>query len=111
MVVTVSHHLPPPRQHQGVVTGLVFSPTGHRLYSSSSSSGSLAMYDSEQQNCQIMRLLGNTVAKGEHLGPRALCLSGDGERLAFIGPLEFTVTLLDADTLNEVSDRRKERYF
>ena len=69
------------------------------------------MYDSEQQNCRIMRLLGNTVAKGEHLGPRALCLSGDGEKLAFIGPLEFTVTLLDADTLNEVSDRHKERYF
>ena len=51
-----------------------------------------------------MRLLGNTVARGEHLGPRALCLSGNGERLAFIGPLEFTVTILDADTLNEVTD-------
>ena len=103
MMVILPYHLLPSRQHQGVVTGLVFSPMGHRLYSSSSS-GSLAMYDTEQQNCRIMRLLGNTVARGEHLGPRALCLSRDGERLAFIGPLEFTVTILDADTLNEVTD-------
>jgi len=96
-------HFSPCRQHRGVVTGLVFSPTGHRLYSSSSS-GSLAMYDSEQQNCRLMRLLGNTVARGEHLGPRALCLSEDGERLVFIGPLEFTVTVLDSDTLDEVTE-------
>lgn len=98
-------HFSPCRQHWGVVTGLVFSPTGHRLYSSSSS-GSLAMYDSEQQNCRLMRLLGNTVAGGEHLGPKALCLSEDGERLVFIGPLEFTVTMLDADTLDEVTEGR-----
>lgn len=96
-------HSFPCRQHRGVVTGLVFSPTGHHLYSSSSS-GSLAMYDSEQQNCRLMRLLGNTVARGEHLGPRALCLSEDGERLIFIGPLEFTITVLDSDTLDEVTE-------
>ena len=62
------------------------------------------MYDSEQQNCRLMRLLGNTVARGEHLGPRALCLSEDGERLIFIGPLEFTITVLDSDTLDEVTE-------
>ena len=103
--VQVFHVTPlPHRQHRGVVTGLVFSPTGHRLYSSSSS-GSLAMYDSEQQNCRLVRLMGNTTARGEYLGPRALCLSEDGGRLVFIGPLEFTVTMLDADTLDEVTDR------
>ncbi len=60
------------------------------------------MYDSEQQACPVLRVLGNTVAKGDHFGPRALALSTDGERLAFIGPLEFTVTVLDAGNLDEV---------
>lgn len=61
------------------------------------------MYDSQQQTCPVLRILGNTVAKGDHFGPRALALSNDGGRLAFIGPLEFTVTVLDAETLNEVA--------
>ena len=74
---------------------------GHRLYSSSSS-GSLAMYDTEHQNCRILRLLGNTVARGNHFGPHALSLSEGGKKLAFIGPLEFTITILDAFTLEEV---------
>ena len=34
----------PCRSHNGVITGVVFSPSGHALYSSSST-GSLAMYD------------------------------------------------------------------
>ena len=48
--------------------------------------------------------MGNTVAKGERFGPRALTLSEDGSRLAFIGPMEFTVTVLDAHTMEEVSN-------
>ena len=46
--------------------------------------------------------MGNTVAKGEKYAPRALSLNEDGARLAFIGPLEFTITVLDAATLDEV---------
>ncbi len=61
------------------------------------------MYDSQQQACPVLRVLGNTVAKGSHFAPRALALSDDGRRLAFIGPLEFTVTVLDAESLDEVS--------
>ena len=98
---------PPPlslscyRQHHGTVTGLVFSLSGCGLYNSSAS-GSLAMYDTEHQDCRLLRLLGNTVAKGTVFGPQALALSEDGKRLAFIGPLEFTVTVLDASSLDEV---------
>ena len=45
---------------------------------------------------------GNTVSKGEDLGPSALALSPDNLCLAFVGPLEFTVTVLLTETLDEV---------
>ena len=62
------------------------------------------MYDiSDIRTCKVARLLGNTVAKGEGFGPCALSVCESGERLAFIGPLESTVTLLDAETLDEVN--------
>ena len=51
----------------------------------------------------MVRVMGNTVAKGEGRGPKALALSEDGSRLAFIGPMEFTVTVLDAHTMDEVN--------
>ena len=95
-------HSFPPRAHTGCVTGLLYSPSGDYIYSSSSN-GSLAMYDCHDGGCRVVRVMGNTVAKGERFGPRALSLSEDGERLAFIGPLEFNVTVLDANTLDEVS--------
>ena len=60
------------------------------------------MYNAKDQTYQVMRLLGNTVAKGAEFGPRALSLSEDGHRLAFIGPLAFTVSVVDAETLDEV---------
>ena len=90
-----------PRQHQGVVTGMVFSPDGRRLFSTSSS-GSLAVYDSEQQACPVVRLLANVVAKGEEFGPKALNLSEDGKHLLFVGPHPFTITVVDTTMLNEV---------
>ena len=43
------------------------------------------------------------MAKGEKFGPRALSLSEDGLQLAFIGPMEFTITVLDAQTMDEVN--------
>lgn len=45
---------------------------------------------------------GNTVSKGEDLGPSALALSTDDQHLAFVGPLEFTITILFIETLDEV---------
>ena len=94
---------PPTRHHSGIITGLVFSISGDVLYSSSAS-GSLAMYDtSDERNSQVLRLMSSTVAKGESCAARALSLSEDGTRLAFIGPLDFTITVLNATTLEEVS--------
>ena len=90
------------RPHTGSVTGLIFSPSGNNLYSSSSN-GSLALYDTHDEGCRVVRVMGNTVAKGDKYGPRALSLSEDGSQLAFIGPMEFTITVLDAETMDEVN--------
>ena len=88
------------RQHPGAVRSVLFSPSGYRLYTSYSA-GTLAMFDSEQQSCPLLRLLGNAVVRGEEFGPQALAISEDGQRLAYVGPLQCTVTVLDALSLNE----------
>ncbi len=93
-----------PRHHSGGVTGLVYSPSGQLLYSSASG-GSLALYSSrEHATPRLLRLLGNTVAKGGDDGyaPGALSLNQDGSRLAFIGPHNHTITVLEGETLNEL---------
>lgn len=93
--------------HSGRVTGLVYSPSGHLLYSGSSV-GSLALYSCQESHSpKLLRLLGNTLAKwDDHTsgpGPGgALSLNQDGSRLAFIGPYNFTITVLEAESLNEV---------
>ena len=96
------------------MTGLIFAPSGDNLYSSSSN-GSLALYDThyggDSVECRVVRVIGNTAAKGEKYGPRALTLSEDGSRLAFIGPMEFTVTVLDAHTMEEVTLGRGYWYY
>ena len=90
------------RYHSGAVTGLVYSPFGHLLYSSSSV-GSLALYSNQENHTsKLLRLLSNIVAKGEDYAPKALALNEDGSRLAFVGPLNFTITVLEGETLNEV---------
>ena len=101
----LSTYYPTFRVHTGGVTGLLFAPSGDNLYSSSSN-GSLGLYDThsgdDDSGCRVVRVMGNTVAKGERYGPKALTLSEDGSRLAFIGPMEFTITVLDAHTMEEV---------
>lgn len=88
--------------HSGCVTGVVYSPLGHLLYSSSSM-GSLALYSCQESHTpKLLRLVSNIMAKGEELGPRALTLNQDGSRLAFIGPHNFTITVLEAESLTEV---------
>ena len=42
------------------------------------------------------------VAKGDRYGPDSLSISGEGKHVAFVGPLEFTVTVVDARSLDEV---------
>ncbi|XP_052262541.1 WD repeat-containing protein 90-like isoform X2 [Dreissena polymorpha] len=88
------------KQHRGKVTGLSFNPNGDYLYSSCSL-GSLAMYDATSENYPLLRLLGNTTARGEKYCPDGLAVSPDGRRVAFIGPTEYTVTFVDSKTLDE----------
>ncbi|XP_053384270.1 WD repeat-containing protein 90-like isoform X2 [Mercenaria mercenaria] len=88
------------KQHRGKVTGLSFNPNGDYLYSSCSL-GSLAMYDASSDGYPLLRLLGNTVARGERYCPDALAVSPDGRRVAFIGPSEYTVTIVDSKSLDE----------
>ena len=64
--------------------------------------GALALYAASSEEFQLIRMLPNTVALGDHLGPHALTVSGDGLRLAFVGPSEYTVTVADARSLDEV---------
>lgn len=88
--------------HSGCVTGVLYSPSGGQIFSCSAS-GSLAMYCCHDiHSPRLIRLLANTVAKGEEYGPQALTLNEDGSRLAFVGPHNFTISVLEADTLNEV---------
>lgn len=49
-----------------------------------------------------MRLLGNMVARGEKFGPEALSASEEGRHVAFVGPSEFAVTVVDGKNLDEV---------
>ncbi|XP_048238655.1 WD repeat-containing protein 90-like isoform X1 [Haliotis rufescens] len=89
------------RQHRGKIIGLSYSTAGDYLYSACSL-GSLALYDSGSNNYNIIRVLGNTVARGERHGPDALAVSPCGRRVAFIGPSDLTVSIVDAKSLDEV---------
>ena len=89
------------RQHRGKVTGLCYCPSGEYLYSSGSL-GSLAIYDASDNHYQLLRLLGNTLARGDGHGPEALAISPDGRFVAFVGPSEFTVSVVDGRSLDEV---------
>ena len=102
----------PYRHQSGCITGLTYSPSGRFLYSASCS-GSLALYSStpsplpsegEERGghtfSTLLRLLGHVIAKGVEHAP--LALNEDGSRLALIGPHNFTVTVLEAESLNEL---------
>ncbi|XP_037392227.1 WD repeat-containing protein 90 isoform X1 [Pygocentrus nattereri] len=89
------------RQHRGAVVGLVFSPDGEHLYSAGSL-GYLALYNASQPEYHVLRVLGNVVARGTDRGPDALAVSSDSCCLAFVGPTEFTVTIMDAHSLDEL---------
>lgn len=51
---------------------------------------------------QMVRVLAGAVARGESYGPKALSVNESGKRIAFIGPLDSTVTLLDTTSQDEV---------
>ncbi|KAM4632224.1 WD repeat-containing protein 90 [Discoglossus pictus] len=89
------------KQHRGAVTGLLFSPDGRLMYSSCSL-GSLALYNIGTREQHVVRVLGNVVCKDSERSPQALSLSSDGRLLAFIGPTEYTVTVMDGRSLDEL---------
>ncbi|XP_048465623.1 WD repeat-containing protein 90 [Rhincodon typus] len=89
------------RQHRGKVIGLVFSPNGEYMYSAGSL-GSLALYNATEEGHHVIRILGNVVARGSYHGPDALTVSSDSRYLAFVGPSEYIVTVMDAHSLDEI---------
>jgi len=91
------------RQHRGKVTGIAFNPISLHLYSCGSV-GSLALHDTRDDKYQLMRLLTSAVARGDTRSPNTLTVSGDGRHLAFVGPTDFTITVVDAKSLDEVQN-------
>lgn len=67
--------------------------------------GALALYDASDEGFQLIRMLTNTVVMGGKFGPHVLSVSEDSLKLAFIGPTEFTVTVANARSLDEVRQR------
>ncbi|XP_031416845.1 WD repeat-containing protein 90 isoform X2 [Clupea harengus] len=99
--ITTASMLAQHRKHTETVVGCVFSPDGECLFSGGAD-GSLALYNSGHQELPAIRVLGNVLARGIERAPDALVVSGDNSRLAFIGPTEHTVTIMDARSLDEV---------
>uniref|UniRef100_A0A8C3RUN9 WD repeat-containing protein 90 n=1 Tax=Chelydra serpentina TaxID=8475 RepID=A0A8C3RUN9_CHESE len=89
------------KYHRGAVTGLTFSPDGNLMFSSCSH-GTLALYNCATQKSHVLRVLGNVVSQDAEHSPNALALSGDGRLLAFVGPSKYTVTIMDAHSLDEL---------
>ncbi|XP_072273486.1 WD repeat-containing protein 90 isoform X2 [Pyxicephalus adspersus] len=89
------------KQHRSAITGLLFSPDGGLMYSACTL-GSLALYNIGHKEQHVLRVLGNVVCKNSERGPQALCLNKEGRLLAFVGPTEYTVTIMDARSLDEI---------
>ncbi|XP_022046552.2 WD repeat-containing protein 90 isoform X1 [Acanthochromis polyacanthus] len=89
------------KQHRGEVVGLAFSPDGEFMYSADSQ-GSLALYNSSEEDHNVIKVACNVVARGTERAPDALSVSSDSCCLAFVGPSEYIVTIADARSLDEL---------
>uniref|UniRef100_A0A3P8PJE8 WD repeat domain 90 n=1 Tax=Astatotilapia calliptera TaxID=8154 RepID=A0A3P8PJE8_ASTCA len=85
------------KYHRGEVVGLAFSPDGEFMYSADSQ-GSLALYNSSEEEHSVIKVVCILKARA----PDALTVSSDSRCLAFVGPSEYTVTVADARTLDEL---------
>ena len=63
----------------------------------------MALYDASDNQYQLLRVLGNTLARGDSHSPEALTVSPDGKHVAFVGPTDFTISVVNARSLDEVS--------
>ncbi|XP_074646351.1 WD repeat-containing protein 90-like [Tubulanus polymorphus] len=88
-------------QHRGKVTGLAYSPMGDFLYSAGEL-GTLVLYDASTDTYPLVRLLGNIVAKGDKSAPNTIAVNPNGRHIAVIGPTDFTISVLNARSLDEV---------
>ncbi|XP_019939112.2 WD repeat-containing protein 90 isoform X1 [Paralichthys olivaceus] len=89
------------KHHRGEVVGLAFSPDGEFMYTADSQ-GSLALYNSSEDEHNVIRVVCNVVARGTERAPDALTVRSDSSCLAFVGPSEYIVTIADARSLDEL---------
>ncbi|XP_027718740.1 WD repeat-containing protein 90 isoform X2 [Vombatus ursinus] len=89
------------KQHLGAIMGLAVSPDGNFLYSSCSQ-GALALYNCSTPKYNVLRMLSNVVCQDAELGTNVLAVNGDSSLLAFVGPSRYTVTIMDASSLDEL---------
>ncbi|KAK7919737.1 hypothetical protein WMY93_011021 [Mugilogobius chulae] len=89
------------KHYKGEIVGLVFSSNGKFMYSASSE-GSLGQYDATEEGHSAIRVVCNMVANGTKRSPDALTVSKDNCCLAFVGPSEYIVTIVDARSLDEL---------
>ncbi|XP_045705221.1 WD repeat-containing protein 90 isoform X2 [Phyllostomus hastatus] len=89
------------RCHRGTITGLVASPDGSLLFSACSQ-GTLAQYRCAATCCRVLRVAANVVCRDARPSANALAVSGDSRLLAFAGPFKYTVTIMDAASLDDL---------
>ncbi|CAK8679863.1 unnamed protein product [Clavelina lepadiformis] len=86
------------------VTSVIFTPSGERLISADGK-GTMAVYntsDVEHVGAPLLRTLPKVAAPGKAYGPNSIAASPDGQKIAFVGPNEYTVTVSTASMLDEV---------
>ncbi|KAB0382023.1 hypothetical protein FD755_003940 [Muntiacus reevesi] len=89
------------RCHRGAITGLATSPDGRFLFSTCSR-GTLAQYHSGAPRCRVLRVAANVVCQEACPSSSVLVVSGDSRLLAFVGPSKYTVSVVDAASLDEL---------
>ncbi|XP_039740696.1 WD repeat-containing protein 90 isoform X1 [Pteropus medius] len=89
------------RCHRGAITGLVASPDGSLLFSTCSQ-GTLSQYHCVTTCSRVLHVAANVVCQDTCLSPNALTVSGDSHLLAFVGPSKYTVTIMDASSLDNL---------
>eukprot|EP00116_Pleurobrachia_bachei_P005237 sb/3465499/ len=81
------------------VTSTIFTPNGRRLFACDAL-GTLTVYPGDKDALLLAHSMKHMVAKGGHRAPQTIAVCADSRLVAFPGPTEHCVTVLDTDTLN-----------